>query len=234
MNKYLISFYDFWANLLPPNKRLAKFIAFGKSIMSQIQWNHTNLFVKYYKGDTVAYWYSTVVYTKGTYIKGLDKAIYYCIKTASAGTTVYDTNYWLLINSSFIGSETRLKFTSQKSVFEYALNTWFDQTFINPPKQPTLNSASNNVIYITTNSIDINIFLVGSSVVDTSNISATGFDSSYYVGLAPSSYINNDFTIYYASSIVPSYLTSIQFEQQIKAFADKINLAGLRYNITSY
>jgi hypothetical protein len=234
MNKYLISFYDFWANLLPPNKRIKTFISFGKVIMSQIQWLHTNLFVKYYKGETLTYWNATTIYSKGVYIKGQDKAIYYCISTAPMGTSVYDTNYWLAINSSFIGSETRLKFTSQKSIFEYALNTWFDQTFINPPFQLSLNSVSLSPINITTNSIDIDIFLVGNISQDTSNVSATGYDSSYYIGLAPTSYLNNDFTINYLNTIVPSYLTIVQFEEQIKAFADKINLAGLKYNIISY
>ena len=232
-NKYYIDWNLYVQNLLPVSKRLSRFISFGKVLVSQIKWLHTNLFTYFYDGTSFAYWDSSVSYTKGTYIKGLDKSVYYCIATAPAGKTVYDINFWIPINKEFIGAKERIKFTSQKVVFEYALNKWFDYSFVNPPLQSSLNSVANNTIYITTNSVNVNIFVVGQNLTNSSTV-GIGVDSKFYVGLPPSDYNQNDFTINYDGGLVPSYLTNTSFENQIRSFADKIVLAGIKYNIQAY
>jgi hypothetical protein len=233
-NKYYIDWYQYLQNLLPVNKRLNKFIVFGKVLVSQIKWLHINIFSYFYDGATFSYWDISISYTKGTYIKGLDKSIYYCIADSPAGQTVYDVNYWLPINSEFIGAKDRVRFTSQKVIFEYALNTWFDYTFQNPPLQSPLNSVSNNTIYISANTINPNVFVIGQNLTNSSVVGVTYTDSKYFVGLPPSSFVQNDFTINYQLSAIPSYLTSTEFEKQIRAFADKLVLAGTQYNIQSY
>jgi hypothetical protein len=160
--------------------------------------------------------------------------VYYCIATAPAGKTVYDLNYWLPINKEFLGAKDRIRFTSQKVLFEYALNKWFDYSFVNPPLQSPLNSASNNTIYISANTINPNVFIMGQNLTNSSVVGVTYTDSKYFVGTAPSSFVQNDFTINYQLSAIPSYLTSTAFEKQIRAFADKLVLAGTQYNIQSY
>ena len=147
---------------------------------------------------------------------------------------VYNINYWLPINDEFLGAKDRIRFTSQKVLFEYALNKWFDYSFVNPPLQSPLNSVANNTIYITSNTINPNVFTIGQNLTNSSVVGVNYVDSKYFVGLPPNSFTQNDFTVKYDGNIVPSYLTNSAFENQIKSFADKLVLAGIKYNIQAY
>lgn len=227
MPNYNVNFSNSWQNLMPPNKRLTKYLSWGKVLLYPLQWLHSRLFLDYKEGTIYLDWNNGTAYTKGTFVKYTNKSIYYCIQDTTAGITPLNIDYWYKTQDNFIGVTERMKYTSQVILFEYALNRWFGQTFVQPP--------SVNPIYINTNIIDINSFLVSSD--DTNSAYAVNLDSEalQFVGETFSSTSLNSFTIYYPVGL-PAILgiSSGVLEQQIATLADKLKISGTKYNITSY
>jgi len=234
MNKYAYNFINFWLNLLPPNKRLSSFIGLGKPFMTPLTWLHNNIFTRFYEGDSSANYDNSATYTFGNQIRYIDKCIYLCIKDCT-GITPVNTSYWLKTNSNFIGIKDQLMFTSQIALMEYFLNTWFARTYNTTPSQPPLTSTYTNDIYIETNDIDSLIFLVATTDILSGNVSLHDYTSDYFVGTNPSDYNQYSYTIKWLSTIPTDLgISNIEFEKQLTVQANKLNLAGLKFNTQSY
>jgi hypothetical protein len=241
MFSYVINFFNLWNNLLPNNKRFETFKAWGKVLMTPLDYLQINTFNYWTYNEfqtigTSVFWNSSDTYNVGDYVVGLDNSLYLCIQNTASGDLPTNTDYFTKINNDFIGVFAQLRYDSRIGMFEKALNValGYATTLPNPPFQDTLNTNDRPTVYIDTNEINADIFLVGIDATDTVLVSLNSFDADVYVGLPPDSYNQNSFTIYYDSTLVPIDYTTTEWENKIKAIADTINLAGLQYNIESY
>lgn len=136
---------------LPPYKRGIVMGKWVQTLVSQVQYLVYKMLTDWRTGSGYPYW------IPGTYNKGVRVvykfAVYEC--TQDGTTSTPPNTGWQLYLSNFIGADTRKKFTGQKVVLEYALNTYYNTTF----KQPPLQSD----IYITNNTADTIGFVVGES-----------------------------------------------------------------------
>lgn len=226
-----MSLYDFDIDLYveqitPPNRRKNIFLSWLKAILSPLQYLHT-LFFSYFVGGSSAAAYSNVTaYVAGDLVKYTDKSIYECI-LATTGNAPTNSTYWRKIQNSFVGVREQAKYSAQNCVFEYALNKWFGTTW-----SITVGASD---IFITTNSIVTNAFLVGSDSTESSAASFNDFLAVDFVGLPPSSFDQNAFTINVPTAVFNALgSTTAEREAQIRFYADKIKLAGTIYNIVTY
>ena len=227
MSIYDLNYYQKAYEAMPVNKRLPIYKGWLYSLIYPMVWLRNVVFDLYKSGLT----YSE--YTAGTYSKGdrvyYAKSIYESL--IDSNTDAPTTDNWLKIVDNFIGVDERILFRSEKIVFEYALNKWF-----NTDSEPCVwsNIAGDSTIYISNNTVTTGFFRVGTSQ-----------DLSSYVGRELSSEpIGNDggiFAIQYSYTInLPTIVwTALGAdddirEQTIRNFADKYNVVGLFYNIVTY
>lgn len=226
-NNYNVNFTQVWQNLMPPNKRLTKYLAWGKVLLYPMQWLHSRFFVEYKEGTIYLDWNSGTAYTVNSFVKYTDKGIYCCIKNTTAGITPLNSEYWYKTQDNFIGLTERMKYNSQKMIFEYALNRWFNLTYLQPP--------SVSPIYISNNTLDINNFVVGTEDNNTAYASLSGDYTYDFVGTTVTSYAQYSFTINYPTSLPATLgITSTELEKQIEDLANKLKISGTLFNILSY
>jgi hypothetical protein len=222
MGFFDINYNQKTVELLPPDKRGNKMVAWVKSLLSQVQYCRDKILGDYKLGSSYSVW------AAGTYTKGqrviYGQSVYECIvaTTTSTPTTVSD---WRVYLQYFIGVDERIMYDHLKLTLEYALNKRFGTTF----KQPPLVSD----IYITTNTPNTNVFIVGSnenesSIVYIGNSNEVVIDSYSFA-------IFNNYTIYIPSAVYTALgSTSSERESTVRNFADKYNTIGLNYNIQTY
>jgi hypothetical protein len=232
-NNYNINFSNTWQNLMPPNKRLTKYLAWGKVLVYPLQWLHQVFFVEYKDGNPSANWDIGTSYSVGVSVKYIDKCIYYCIKNTTAGIDPLQTEYWYKTQDIFIGLTDRMKYTSQKMVFEYALNSFFELTYLQPP--------SVSPIYIENFYVDVNSFIVGQNDIDTAYAVLEGSQALDFVGETKTSYNPYSFFIFYPLTLATSLYPSLsvpnamaRVEGQIANIANKLKISGTNYTIISY
>lgn len=262
--------------LLPPYKRITKWLAWGNVMMAAKQWWHNSIFTTWAQGDAdAAYSNSTTYYSGNRVIYSLqaggayygDNAVYeaLCInadgtinvsgfsgvpptgnaivpglKPATVGNStqalawLYALNptnpgcLWIRVSPNFIGANERVSYNAQKLLFEYALNRWFGTTF----KQPSIGVSD---IYISQLD-DVNNDFYGAPDQGTYfGYQFTDATPKYGMptnvgGISPYDFIINVPTaVYNALSASAS-----QREGIVRAFADKINAAGMLYEIVTY
>lgn len=206
---------------LVPDKRQPKTVAFLQQLVKEVSVNHNQLFNIYKNYQSAAVWtagtysrYSVVRYAKSIYIAA----------QATSDEPTYTEN-WILVSPNFMGNDMRLAIRGEKLNLEYALNTWFNTTF----KQPPLVSD----IYLTTNTIVDRIFRVGKVENDCSNVykdvSSEFVINSYSFTDQYNLTINVPLSVYNALGATNEIRTSI-----IRNFADLYISAGITYNITTY
>ena len=222
---YNFDLNTFTKNMLPPNKRLSVFEAFMRVIVKPLQWLHDNLFTYYKEGTSFPDYNALTAYVVGDYVTYKDKGVYYCI-AATTGNAPGNTTYWYKIQDVFLGISERIQYQPQILVFEWALNRFFGQTFVNPP--------SVNPIYIQTNAIDVNTFFVGTIDFSTAQIPLS-LGNNNFIGDSSAAVKIYSFTINYPTGLPASLgLTTNEFENLLKQQADKIKAAGTLYDLNAY
>jgi len=218
---YDINYPQQLIELLPPDKRYKNIVAWLTACStSTLQYLRDALLGDYRNGSTVSGW------AAGTYARGAKvnykKGIY--VSLADGNTALpTDTNNWYLQQDFFIGLNERLMYNGDNLVLTYALNKWFQTTF----RQPG-NGVSD--IYITTNAIAANVFVVG---YDEHESSAAGFDGS-------DQYVTNNYTFgtqFNAVINVPSAVYAAlgtAAEALVRSFVDTYIYAGVTYTIITY
>lgn len=219
--------------IAPPTLRQPKFLAWLYVITKPVQSLWDFAFNGYKDGstfdydldDTFLFFPIGFVFTKGDVIK-YSKGIYVCIQTFSF-TGVVDLTKFNKLQDNFLGVEERIKYNSQKILFEYAMNKWFSVP----------NSYIPDPIFITNNFIQSEtIFLMGGSSETSSVMPNNSVYSVDYMGNVPA-YIaaTFDFTINVPLDLFNTLgTTTTNKENTIRQFADKYNLAGTTYNVITY
>ena len=212
--------------IAPPTLRQSKFLAWLYVITKPVQSLWDLAFNGYKDGSIFDYDLDNsgipigFVFIKGDVIK-YNKAIYVCIETFTYSGIINLIKFNKL-QDNFLGVEERIKYNSQKILFEYALNTWF-----NAP----------NTIFITNNFLQYqNIFFMGEKSETSSLMPINSIYSFDYMGNIPI-YItaNYDYTINVPIAIFNALgTTTTNKENTIRQFADKYNLAGTTYNVITY
>ena len=223
---YNVNFSNKWEEMMPPNKRQSIYLKWGKVLLYPLQWLHARFFVDYKDGSYAANWNNSIIYPKDSFVRYTNKSIYCSIKDTPAGITPVDIRYWYKTQDVFIGLTDRLKYTSQLISFEYALNSYFNITFVQPP--------SVNTIFILNNNIDVNSFLVSSDDNNSSYAANEGIQALQYVGEDYTNTVTYSFTICYPVGLpVTLGISNDYLRQQIATIADKLKVSGTTYNIIS-
>ena len=222
-----MSFYDLDINqnavdLLPPDKRYNKIVAFITALLSPLQWLHDMIFNSYYIGSTAAAYapgtwnkYQQVIYRNSVYESLID------------GNTDLPTvtTSWELVQDNYIGVIDRIKYNCSKLVLEYSLNKQFGATFRQPP--------NTSDIYITINTLPFASFVYGGVDGISSDVYSTDqtdviIDSYGSIG-NPNYTVNVPVSVYNAAGI-----NGAARESSFRKFIDKYNAIGLVYQITTY
>ena len=218
-----MAIYDYNSNtvaeqLTPPTLRGSKFLAWLYVLVKPIQDLHDLIFSDYKTGNVYTDYNNLTTYNFGERVRWTDKAIYECIATTSLGNLPSDATKWVKVNDVFIGTDERVKYSSQKLLYEQALNTFFITTGI----------------YIQNNFVSVgNVFVMDS----------TSEESSYMANSNDSQPDFMDYTATYSSAIydftiyVPVlFYTSLGINANtiISTYANKYKLAGMQFNVITY
>jgi hypothetical protein len=211
-------------NLLVPDKRTKKTLAFNIALALGIANNHFLLFDVYKNYTILPIWF-VGTYQKNELVRH-GKGIYQSIENNNT-TKPTNASKWRLVSENFLGSDFRLSITGEKLNLEYALNTWFGSTF----RQPIIGISD---IYITTNNIvDLPVFRVGINEFESTSVRSDGSDqyviNSYTFVTQHNLTINIPITLFNTLGATNEIRTSI-----VRSFADKYINAGLIYKIQTY
>jgi len=221
---YDINYNSSVENLLVPDKRTKKTVAFNKALVTEVAGNHDILFTTYKEFANVANWTSTS-YAKNTLVK-YSKSIYQSIENNNT-TQPTQSDKWRLVSENFLGSDLRLSITGSKLNLEYALNTWFGSTF----RQPSVGISD---IYLTTNNlIQLPIFRVGINEFESTSVYSETSEqlvfNSYSFVTQYNLTINVPIVLFTSLGTTDDIRNSI-----VRNFADKYINAGLTYKIQTY
>lgn len=219
---YDIDFSKFAPQMLPPDKRFTRSVAWVKILLSPLQYLRDLWFGSYRTGSTAP------AYAAGTYAKyaqvRYNKIVYESLKSGNTDLPTV-TASWKVVQQNFIGLSERILYTGQKLTLEYAMNTWFGTTF----RQPTNVSD----IYITNNTLAIPVFRVAgdedSSSVVFNETSSEFVINDYNFAVQFNFTINCPVAVYNALDTVAA-----NREKIFRAFVDQYVPAGLTYNIVTY
>lgn len=218
--------YDFDIDIVIPNltpevKRLPKYLAWLKSLATPIQTAWNDLFVEWKTGSSYPDYNVINSYSVQSRVRYDDNKIYECIYPANIGNIPSDPTYWTLINTNFIGADERITYNSQIIILEHSLNKWFR------------NELAADQIYLETNQIINTVFQMGNNGRYSSVMSNVG--GTTWMGNTPSYTTQYNFTVYVPAALFTTLGTdATNRENAIREFVDKYNLAGLRYNVTTY
>jgi hypothetical protein len=212
--------------MTPPKLRQTRFIAWLTVLFAPLKLKYDDIFNKYKTGDTSTAWSNVTAYVVGDRVRygiGIYEAL-----TANTGIVpISDSQTWYKVNDDFVGTDERIMYNSQRIVFEYLLNRYFNVT---PTTAP--------LIYITTNNIDTNGFYLGDSAINENGELAFGTygfsNANDYLG---TSYSLNQyaFTINVPIALyTPLGATNTDRDNVIRNIADKYVIAGVLYDITTY
>jgi hypothetical protein len=209
-------------NLTPPQLRKPKMTAWLQTL--GIELRLFDLLFSMFRTSSVSSW--TIFNGASTYnfnnrILYTDNSVYMYINTTStSGNLPSDTNYWVLVQSNFIGVDKRVGANAQKIIFEYTLNRWFRTTGI----------------YITNTTTFTTPFVMGISGTLSSSMPINSINQLQYLGNSYTYTSSSvDYTIYVPVLFFATLGTSAgNRENAIRNFADLYNLAGMIYQVQTY
>jgi hypothetical protein len=226
---YNINFNTVTKNLLPVSKRKTIFqalfdVLFANTIQS---WN----FIwanNYLLGTDISNaWNSGSTYNANDIVVGADNQVYQSLVASNTNhNPVSTTGYWWLVETNFVGVYERIAYNAQILTFEYALNKWFRTTFRQPTGVPD--------IYIVNNAVTPHVFVVGASHTNSAQTYYYDFANFQYV-INAYSFSQYDFTIFIPVAVWTALgSNATDRNNKVRSFADKYNVIGNQYNITTY
>lgn len=219
---YDIDFNNQVQDLIPPDKRTTNFVALLQSLAKPLQYVRDLIFDSYKKGSTAP------IYVAGVYAKYdqviYNKAVYESLEDGNSAVPT-DVTKWRIIQTNYIGVDERILYNGGKLALEYALNKWFDTTFLQPPLVSD--------IYLTTNPTTLSVFRVGISEEESSSVAAFSSSENVFndyvfspnIGLT----INIPIAVFNALGADDATREAI-----VRNFADKYVITGVFYDIQTY
>ena len=220
---YDIDYSKFAAQMLPPDKRFTRSVAWIKILLSPLQYLRDLWFGSFRTGSTAPQWVNTSPYPKSAQVK-YNKIVYESLvdNNSDVPTTVAT---WRVVQFNFIGMEERILYNGQALVLEYAMNKWFGTVFRQPPNQSD--------IYIANNSVPIGVFRCTATEAG-SSVSYTSGSSEFVINQFSFAVAFN-FTIYCPVAVFNALdPTLVNNEKIFRAFVDRYVPAGITYNIQTY
>lgn len=225
-----MAIYDYDVNiigkqLLPPQLRQVKMLAWIYVLLKPIQWLRDLIFIDYCDGTNYTSWSNLSGYTFGMRVIYLDKCNYECINPlGAAGNSQNPLNpdYWLKIQDNFIGVNQRIRFNSQIIILEHALNKWF-----------RIPNAAVFQIYIVNTPLNNNM-IMGNVGNTSSHMANDSVNSDSFMSNAPTFSVT-DYTIYIPAAVYVNLGNNANDrESNVRQFVNKYNLTGITYTVTSY
>jgi hypothetical protein len=221
--------FDIYANLIMPlNHRLKETLLYVRATLYSVKRLY-EIFTLYKSGSGCDWYDSGAAYPLGYRVKTIF-GVYESLVDGNTGNATTDTTKWQQILDSYIGIEERVRYCSNKIVYEYALNRWFGTVF-----QQYTDTAYTHVsdIYITTAEPTYPTFVVGLTTGDAVGLTeSTGWVSSTPIYTSASTY---KFNIYVPTIVYNALGTTTDIrEKTFRGFADRLKPSGTTYNIILY
>jgi hypothetical protein len=181
---------------------------------------HYRLFTYYADGFLGLRWDSSTAYVPGDIVRH-NRIVYECIKSH---TNIPPDNptCWVKIQDNYIGVRERIKYNSQKVIFEFLLNKHFEIPSASPQ------------IYITNIDSGAAQFMMGRASATSSTLARDSEYQQYFLGRVYTTQKYN-FAIYVPIAVftalnpVPIYAENI-----VRQIADKYVIAGKFYTVIPY
>lgn len=221
---YNINYLFVMSQLLAPDKRSKSVIALNSPAFKELQSINSDLFETYKSFQSIVLWDSGTEYSINDRVT-YQKAIYKSLKDANTGNPT-DPKSWQLVSPNFFGTENRIRINSQKLVLEYALNTWFGTTFLQPP-------GVSDIFISNIPSTGIAPFLVGTSGINSSYTTTVSSDA--FIGINASFSQSSAFAVHVPIAVFNALgdTDSIR-ENIIREFVNKFVLCGVNYDVLTY
>lgn len=233
--------YDIYAKqMLPPTKRAYPFwYAWVKALVSQSK-RLNGIFSEYINGNTASYYNGSTVYNNG------DEAVYnyQTYKSMVDGNTGnipdQNTDKWLLISPSIIGTKVRTRFCYPKLTLEYALNLYFqkaltDNGFIGFKQPDSAIAPTPSDINITNVTPTYTSFFVFADDIQSDDVYLNDSTGAVFDGEIISGASTYEFNVNIPSAVYVSInATAAIADTIIRQFLDKYVVAGVTYNIVTY
>lgn len=227
MSIYDVNYQDTSSDLLPPSKRLPKWLAWMYSLVKPIQYLRDLFFDIYIGGANYNIFDPAQYYSAGDRAIWYDNTVVECYnpfpKLGSVSAPDITPENWRVIQQNFIGVDERVKYNAQIIVFEWALNRWFH------------NETATDQIYIQTNTTYSDWMLMGNDSAFSSTMSKQSLFSMFYMGNVYSPAAQYDYTIFVPAALYATLgATAGDREAAVRNFANKYNVAGMSYNVDTY
>lgn len=213
-----------WKNLLPPHKRLAKYIAIGTVYTKPLQYLRDTWFGDYLFGASYAYYVASITYVKGEKRLYFNNAVIECTVAHTAGLSI-DLSKWKFLQPFKGGVFERLNYNDMKIVFEEVLNKYFDYY-----------AVVGNPIYIDRVTLAPPGFYVSSREDLCSTVTSLTDQQFYFV--SDQDYFSESTTsfIIYVKAAQFNALgtTNPEREAIVRSVADMLNSAGFYYEVATY
>lgn len=207
--------------LTPDVFKKPRFIAFFYAFPSPLDWLSAS-FAAFRNGYSATEYSALTAYVVGARVK-YGNAIYECIADSTGNLPTVGT-YWTMFSSNWTGVNNRIKYSSSRALFEYALNREFSGTFLQPDASPrTVNSD----IYIRSKSISGG-FTIGVTEPFSGSVGVLDGDS-----ISESEIYGGDNFIVYVKDTLGITLGS-DAEKRLIAFVDKYKAIQKTYSIVYY
>ena len=231
--QYTVVFSQIDEQLTPPMLRNPIYVSWINALHTPVQYLHNEIFQNgYLDGATASNYSNSATYTPTNLVVYTDRAVWINAATCSGITpSIANPTYWTQYNDNYIGANERLKYNSQKILFQYALNRWFQCSGI---------WIHNNIV-----SPNPTPFVMGQTSQYSSYMGNSSTLTKYYMGNSPffPNPTTNDFTINVPITVAnaltnetPDVAPNISAKRQaiIKSFADQYVIAGILYNIVTF
>jgi hypothetical protein len=210
--------------LTPPLLRRSKLLAWIYTLTSQIQWLWALVFEDYKDGSVYAEYDNTATYNRLDRVVYIDNKVYECLVNGSVGINPLNTTNWVKINDNYMGAIERIKYNYQIILLERALNRWFRNY-----------TGSNDQIFIITNQITTQIFVMGFNGSVSSPMALNSPFTTTYMGLNPSFAVQYNMSINVPLALFNTLGNTVQDrENAIRIIANKYILAGITYEVVTY
>lgn len=228
MSIYNVDFNITTVELLPVHKRVDNIENILYSLLKPLNENET-FFTWLREGSGAPDYNPATVYVFGETANYQRRSYYRNEFTIgySAGIAPNNTTYWTRVLDNNIGLSTRIRFTPQKILMEYALNIIFGTSFNQPPALSD--------IYIENNNTDDSNFFIGQLDIDTANISETDQLADYFIAEIDGNLAASDFTVFVPVAVWTALAATTQERNNIiLSVVNKLKLFGYIADVQTY